>query len=1203
MLLCLLAGIRGAVAAPLTPPSGLVGWWTGDSNVVDLVNANNVTLANGATYATGQVNAAFALDGVNDTVQAADSSAWAFGTNEFTIELWANFTATNGQRALVASDTGGGAQNKWIFWVNNGSLQFHINGTPGAAFIGTNAFAPTLNQWYHLAVTRKSTNYVFYVNGSAFATNSDSRAVPDANGPLTIGSAEGALFFGGQLDEVSIYNRALADTEVAAIVTAGAEGKDKTVYAASNTVWANASSGDWNVATNWLPARVPRPADKVWITNSGTFTVSISNAVSADTLYMGLADTNATGIRTLNLAAGSLTLTNATWETNTVFNLAAGSLTVRGLVTANGNFNWTAGTIDGGGEVRAGSGVGLFTMTSAGAKSLSGVTLGNYSYAGAWNGANPTVSAGATFYNSGTLTLTNDQTFAFSSGAAVGFDNYGTLNKNGGSGQLLISSARFRNQGTVNINSGSLALTLVTATNTGTLNLGAASQMIFNGGTLQLGGLVSAPTADSLRFIGGAASITSAGITSPSILIAGATVSQQAAISVPTVNQSSGTFQLSLACALGTYNLTNGDLRGGTLTVTNFAWTDGVLYALTNGDKIIIPTNGVFNLLGAGEKSLYYLGSATQGYVVDNYGAWNWSGACILRGFGSTVNNYGTVTLTAPTLTYYSYYSLAYPTPRWNNYGTFTKSSGAGAFSFNGAIVNNTGTLNVQAGTCTFESSTKFTNSAAIIVGAAATLLNDSSSESTWGANGVITAPTANSIRIPSGTVYLQTLNLTTPALWINGGTLYQQVPNVVSNINQSAGTWWLTLATGVNTYNLTNGTLRGGTLTVTNFAWTDGALYANTNGDKLIIPTNGVFNLLGAGEKSLYYFAPANQGYGIDNLGTWNWSGSCILRGFGSVINNVGTVNMTAAGPAYYSYYSSSYPTPTWNNYGAFTKSGGAGVFYFNGCYLNNSGTIGASAGTLSVNGSTFANFGSINGNGTLLQFYGATGTNAGSITVGSTTPMTVDGGSVITFAAAGGFTAPTPNSLQVISGSLAVESLVMFTPSVWINGGTLLQRTNIVVGTINQSAGYFQMDVPCALNQLNQTNGYVQGRNLTVTTWLWLDGYQMRGTPAGNTNDDRTIIPAGGTLTFAGVNAHYLSYYSGSGPSRTLDNNGTINWTTPAILYSYGVVNNYGTVTVSGVGQPQYAAANGNLPPTWNNYGTFTRTNGTIFTSIRAT
>jgi hypothetical protein len=945
--------------------------------------------------------------------------------------------------------------------------------------------------------------------------------------------------------------------------------------------------------------------------NSGTTTLNTTNVVAPSFWLAGgtLVQTAQNSVPVVNQSAGTWQLTVPSFLA--AYNLTNGSL--RGGTVTVTNFNWTDGALyaDVNGDKLIIPTNGVFNLLGAGEKSLfyfapatQGYGIDNY---GTWNWSVACIlrGFGSTVNNYGTVTLTAPTLTYYSyyslSYPAPRWNNYGTFTKATGAGAFSFNGAIVNNLGSLDIQSGTLTFDSSSKfTNSAAINVSASALLLNDGGsesTWGANGVITAPTANSLRIPSGAVYLQTANLTTPALWINGGTLYQQVPNGVSNINQSAGTWWLSLTTGVNTYNLTNGTLRGGTLTVTNFAWTDGGLYANTNGDKLIIPTNGVFNLLGAGEKSLFYFAPATQGYGIDNYGTWNWSGACILRGFGSTVNNYGTVLLTAPTLTYYSYYSVAYPAPRWNNYGTFTKSTGTGAFSFNGAIVNNLGTLNVQAGSCNFESSTKFTNSAAINVSAAAVLLNDSSSESTWLAGSTITAPGANSLRIPSGAVYLQTTNLTTPALWINGGTLYQQVPNVVSNINQSAGTWWLSLTTGVNTYNLTNGTLRGGTLTVTNFAWTDGGLYANTNGDKLIIPTNGVFNLLGAGEKSLFYFAPATQGYGIDNLGTWNWSGSCILRGFGSVVNNVGTVNHTATGTAYYSYYSVAYPTPTWNNFGTFTKSSGGGTFYFSGCYLNSSGTIGASAGTLSIYGSTFANFGYLNGNGSLLQFYGATGTNAGSITVGAGTPMTVDGGSVITFGAAGSFTGPSVNSLQLISGSLAVEGLNLYTPSIWINGGTLLQRTNIVVSTINESGGALQLEVPCFLNTLNQTNGGVQGRNLTVTNWLWVDGYHYRGTPGINTNDDRTIIPSGGTLTFPGTAARYLSYYSGSGPSRTLDNYGTINWTGASILYSYGLLNNYGTVNVSGTGTSQYAAAVGNQPPTWNNYGTFTRSTGSLF------
>jgi hypothetical protein len=44
-----------ADAACVAPPSGLVSWWGGDNNTLDIVGTNHATL-NGATYAPGKSN-------------------------------------------------------------------------------------------------------------------------------------------------------------------------------------------------------------------------------------------------------------------------------------------------------------------------------------------------------------------------------------------------------------------------------------------------------------------------------------------------------------------------------------------------------------------------------------------------------------------------------------------------------------------------------------------------------------------------------------------------------------------------------------------------------------------------------------------------------------------------------------------------------------------------------------------------------------------------------------------------------------------------------------------------------------------------------------------------------------------------------------------------------------------------------------------
>ena len=206
-------------------PAGMVAWWQYENNTLDSAGSHTGILHNGATFAPGKVSQALDLSAPNSYVEVPDSPAWAFGADEFTIELWANFNSAGGSQAFLASDTGGGSTDKWIFWLDGGGLRFHINGSPGSVNLGSAVFSPEIARWYHIALTRSADTYTFFIDGTAVSTNTDSRLIPDASAPLTIGLAEGWFYFNGLLDDIAIYNRALTRSEIKFVFDAGSGGK------------------------------------------------------------------------------------------------------------------------------------------------------------------------------------------------------------------------------------------------------------------------------------------------------------------------------------------------------------------------------------------------------------------------------------------------------------------------------------------------------------------------------------------------------------------------------------------------------------------------------------------------------------------------------------------------------------------------------------------------------------------------------------------------------------------------------------------------------------------------------------------------------------------------------------------------------------------------------------------------------------------
>jgi len=73
------AGSAGKCKPCVEPPSGMVSWWPGDGNALDIQNGNNGTLQNGAAFATGEVGQAFTFDGVNDFVEVPDDPSLRIG--------------------------------------------------------------------------------------------------------------------------------------------------------------------------------------------------------------------------------------------------------------------------------------------------------------------------------------------------------------------------------------------------------------------------------------------------------------------------------------------------------------------------------------------------------------------------------------------------------------------------------------------------------------------------------------------------------------------------------------------------------------------------------------------------------------------------------------------------------------------------------------------------------------------------------------------------------------------------------------------------------------------------------------------------------------------------------------------------------------------------------------------------------------------
>ena len=207
--------------------SGLVGYWSfDDGSVTDYSGMNHHGTKIGTTYhpfGGPDDSGCLEFDGVNDYVSIPDHSDWTFGDDPFTVSVWVNFIEVVPRAPFVDHNEDPEEYNKWVFWYDDSghdtpygpAIRFHINSPTFPPMDTVYApWEPNTEQWYHIAVTRTSGNYVLYIDADQVATGINLFTIPDANVPLTIGQSENQYFFNGFIDEARVYNRSLNASDI-----------------------------------------------------------------------------------------------------------------------------------------------------------------------------------------------------------------------------------------------------------------------------------------------------------------------------------------------------------------------------------------------------------------------------------------------------------------------------------------------------------------------------------------------------------------------------------------------------------------------------------------------------------------------------------------------------------------------------------------------------------------------------------------------------------------------------------------------------------------------------------------------------------------------------------------------------------------------------------------------------------------------------
>jgi hypothetical protein len=633
---------------------------------------------------------------------------------------------------------------------------------------------------------------------------------------------------------------------------------------AANVTWVGPDLSFWDLAANWNPG-LPGAADDVLL---GAFDTQFRSGNVTVLSFTGTGQLRVTGGTLQNTQASSIGS----------LSMSGGVLGGTGSLAIAGPSTWTGGTIFGAG-----------TSTFASTLAITGAT-------GKQIQGGRTINAGSTTWSGNTGANNNAITF---NNASI-FNNGGSFVDANGFGSVMSGPGTFNNAGTFDKQSNALTNVAVVFNNTGVVNVNAGTLLFNTGGTST--GTFNIANGATLEFRNGNHTLNN--ITTTGAGTFAVTTENVGADAIVTLN--GGT--------LGSAFLFGGSILTGTDQVFNgrATWTGGNLTGAAS-----TTFNNDVTISGANTKVL------SAGRVINLNGITTWTGNTgannnvIQFTSGGTINNKGTFNDANPFASFIEH-NVGGP-HNFNNIGTYNKLANTITTVDFGVAFNNTGTLNLNAGT--FRPSGGGTSTGVFNIAGGATL---EFVDGTSTLNNVTTQG--------AGTFLISTNNVGADAIVaVNGGT-------------------------HTTTFVLSGSTLTGSDNTFQGLAtWSGGAIVgaASTTFDNDVTISGANTKLVASGR--------------VINLnGTTTWTGNTGANNNAIQFKNGGTINNNATfndANLFASFIEHNVGGPhNFNNNGIYNKLANTVTTVDFGVVFNNSGTLNIDAGTMRFFSGTKGPAGTIN-------------------------------------------------------------------------------------------------------------------------------------------------------------------------------------------------------------------------------------------------
>lgn len=277
---------------------GVVARWKFDENAGTNAADSSGNGANGtlvsATWTGGKSGSAVLFDGTASGITFGNGPSLS-GLTDFTVATWVKTSATAAGIILQQRDDPN-YNGEYMLGTNaTGNVTFMLYGDGGYQFDFSSSGAVNDGNWHFVSATRAGDVGSIYIDGvlSGTATGTARNLLAAAKVFAGYDGRDNNRYFNGALDEMSLYNRALSASEIAALVGSNQPPTVATAAAASSTsvtgttvnlsvLGADADSAELALTYNWT---ITGPAGVAFSANGTNAAKNTTATFSAAGVY------------------------------------------------------------------------------------------------------------------------------------------------------------------------------------------------------------------------------------------------------------------------------------------------------------------------------------------------------------------------------------------------------------------------------------------------------------------------------------------------------------------------------------------------------------------------------------------------------------------------------------------------------------------------------------------------------------------------------------------------------------------------------------------------------------------------------------------------------------------------------------------------------------------------------------------------------